>query len=62
MFNSAIFSIHGMDSHTTVHLEGSSWEKVQNPKEPPGHVSAERSETQLIVFLIALIMEIYVEN
>lgn len=57
MFNSAIFSIHGMDSHTRVHLEGSSGEIVQNPKELPGQVFPQHFETQLIVFLIALIIK-----
>lgn len=57
MFNSSIFSIHGMDSHTRVHLEGSSGEEVRNPKELPGQVSTQHLETQLIVFLIALIIK-----
>lgn len=57
MFNSAMFSIHGMDSHTRVHLEGPSGKKVQNPKELAGQVSTKHLETQLIVFLIALIIK-----
>lgn len=57
MFNSTIFSIHGMDSYTRVHLERSSGEKVQNPKELLGQVSTWHLKTQLIVFLIALIIK-----
>lgn len=56
MFNSAIFGIHGAANHTRVHLEGSSGEKVQNPKEQLGQVFTYHLEPQLIVLLIALII------
>lgn len=57
MFNSAIFSIHGVDGYTRVHLAGSSGEKVQNHKELMGQVGASLLKTQPIVFLIALIIQ-----
>lgn len=57
MFNSDIFSIHVVDGYTRVHLAGSSGEKVQNHKELMGQVGAWLLKTQLIVFLIALIVE-----
>lgn len=57
MFNSAIFSIHGVDGDTRVHLAGSSGEKVQNHKELMGQVGASLLKTQPIVFLIALIIQ-----
>lgn len=57
MFNSAIFSIHGVDGYTRVHLAGLSGEKVQNHKDLMGQVGTSLLKTQLIVFLIALIAE-----
>lgn len=56
-FNSAIFSIHGVDGYTRVHLAGSSGEKVQNHKELMGQVGVSLLKTQPIVFLIALIIQ-----
>lgn len=57
MFNSAIFSIHGMDGHTRVHLEGSSGGKVQNPKELPGQVFTQHFGNTTDCLLITLIIE-----
>lgn len=50
MFNSAIFSIHWVDSYTRVHLAGSSREKVQNGKELMGQVGASAENTADCVF------------